>query len=216
MFGFEYDAANPANVSYNVYRNGTMVANVTNSTNYLDSGGTASSTYTVRAVIGGIDGADSETATVWAQQYLRIPLMVPAGGTTPSTCPTANEAYTYSANDASVGDVDGDGRYEIILKWDPSNAKDNSQAGCTGNVYIDAYKLNGHAAVAHRSRAQHPRGRALHAVRGLRLRRRRQGRDGGQDRARHQGRHAAAYLKLGPAASDDAHDDLPQQRTATS
>ncbi len=111
MFGFEYAAANPSNVSYNVYRNGTMVANVTNSTNYLDSAGTASSTYTVRAVIGGVTGADSETATVWAQQYLRIPLMVPAGGTTPSTCPTPNEAYTYSANDASVGDVDGDGRY---------------------------------------------------------------------------------------------------------
>src|SRR6185436_6343164 len=143
MFGFEYDAANPANVSYNVYRNGTMIANVTNSTNYLDSGGSASSTYTVRAVIGGTTGADSETATVWAQQYLRIPLMVPAGGTTPSTCPTANEAYTYSANDASTGDVDGDGVYEIILKWDPSNAKDNSQPGCTGNVFIDAYKLNG-------------------------------------------------------------------------
>jgi len=145
MFGFEYDAANPANVSYNVYRNGTMVANVTNSTNYLDSGGTASSTYTVRAVIGGVTGADSETATVWAQQYLRIPLMVPPGGTTPGspTCETANEAYTYSANDASVGDVDGDGVYEIILKWDPSNAKDNSQSGCTGNVFIDAYKLNG-------------------------------------------------------------------------
>ena len=143
MFGFEYDAANPSNISYNVYRNGTMVANVTNSTNYLDSGGTSSSTYTVRAVIGGTVGADSESATVWAQQYLRIPLMVPAGGTTPSTCPTANEAYTYSANDASTGDVDGDGVYEIILKWDPSNAKDNSQSGCTGNVFIDAYKLNG-------------------------------------------------------------------------
>jgi rhamnogalacturonan endolyase len=145
MFGFEYDSANPSNVSYNVYRNGTMVANVTNSSNYLDSGGSASSMYTVRAVIGGVMGADSETASVWAQQYLRIPLMVPPGGTTPGspTCETANEAYTYSANDASVGDVDGDGVYEIILKWDPSNAKDNSQSGCTGNVYIDAYKLNG-------------------------------------------------------------------------
>ena len=143
MFGFEYDAANPSNVSYNVYRNGTMVANVTNSTNYLDSSGTSSSTYTVRAVIGGVTGADSESATVWAQQYLRIPLMVPAGGTTASSCPTANEAYTYSANDSSVGDVDGDGRYEIILKWVPSNAKDNSQSGCTGNVYIDAYTLTG-------------------------------------------------------------------------
>ena len=36
---------------------------------------------------------------------------------------------TYSANDASVGDVDGDGSYEIVLKWDPSDAKDNSQSG---------------------------------------------------------------------------------------
>jgi hypothetical protein len=143
MFGFEYDAANASNVSYNVYRNGTMIANVTNSTNYQDSGGTSSSTYTVRAVVGGTAGADSETATVWAQNYLRVPLMVPAGGTTAASCPTASEAYTYSANDAQPGDVDGDGRYEIILKWDPSNSKDNSQSGCTGNVYIDAYKIDG-------------------------------------------------------------------------
>ena len=50
---------------------------------------------------------------------------------------------TIRANDASVGDLDGDGRYEIILKRDPSNAKDNSQAGCTGNVYLDAYTLTG-------------------------------------------------------------------------
>src|SRR6185503_7730174 len=103
MFGFEYDAANPANVSYQVFRNGTMVANVTNSTNYMDAGGMASSTYSVRPVIGGTVGAASETATVWAQQYLRIPLMIPPGGNGPSSgCPTNNEAYTYSANDASV------------------------------------------------------------------------------------------------------------------
>ncbi|WP_051109317.1 rhamnogalacturonan lyase family protein, partial [Caldicellulosiruptor sp. F32] len=28
-------------------------------------------------------------------------------------------------------------------KWDPSDSKDNSQAGYTSNVYLDAYKLNG-------------------------------------------------------------------------
>jgi len=39
--------------------------------------------------------------------------------------------------------VDGDGVYEIFLKWDPSNAQDNSKAGCTGNVFLDAYKLDG-------------------------------------------------------------------------
>lgn len=52
-------------------------------------------------------------------------------------------SFTYSANDASIGDLDGDGEYEIILKWDPSNSKDNSQDGYTGDVLIDAYKLDG-------------------------------------------------------------------------
>ena len=51
--------------------------------------------------------------------------------------------YTYSANDASVGDVDGDGQYEIILKWDPSNARDNSHDGYTGATIFDCYRLNG-------------------------------------------------------------------------
>ena len=37
----------------------------------------------------------------------------------------------------------GDGEYELVLKWDPSNAKDNSQSGCTGDVIIDAYELDG-------------------------------------------------------------------------
>ncbi|QEK51361.1 T9SS type A sorting domain-containing protein [Pedobacter aquae] len=73
-----------------------------------------------------------------AANFLRIALIPPAAGVTPS-----GENFTYTANDCSVGDVDGDGEYEIFLKWDPSNAKDNSQSGYTGNVFIDAYKLNG-------------------------------------------------------------------------
>ena len=67
-----------------------------------------------------------------------MPIQPPAGGTTPSGRPTPTRA-----NDACVGDLDGDGDYEIVLKWDPSNAKDNSQSGYTGNVYVDAYTLNG-------------------------------------------------------------------------
>ncbi|WP_231686983.1 family 16 glycoside hydrolase [Bacillus sp. JCM 19034] len=49
----------------------------------------------------------------------------------------------YHANDASVGDLDGDGQYEIILKWEPNNAKDNSHSGFTDEVFLDAYKLDG-------------------------------------------------------------------------
>ena len=67
-----------------------------------------------------------------------MPITPPAGGTTPD-----GVAYTYAANDASVGDLDGDGQLEIVLKWDPTNAKDNSQSGYTGNVYVDGIELNG-------------------------------------------------------------------------
>src|SRR5690606_15921908 len=70
--------------------------------------------------------------------YLAVNLQRPNGGTTPD-----GVAYDYIANDLSVGDLDGDGKYEIIVKWEPSNAKDNSQSGYTGNVFIDAYKLSG-------------------------------------------------------------------------
>ncbi len=143
MLGFEYDRDNPTSVAYAVYRDGKRLASVTDSTNYLDADGTSSSKYTVRAVLDGVEGADSEQVSPWAQSYLRVPLAVPPGGSTPASCDTANEAYTYSANDASVGDVDGDGSYEIILKWDPSNSHDNSQSGCTGDVYLDALELDG-------------------------------------------------------------------------
>ena len=70
--------------------------------------------------------------------YLPVKIEKPEGGRTPD-----GRAYTYSANDASVGDVDGDGQYEIILKWEPSNAHDNSQGGFSGPVLLDCYRLSG-------------------------------------------------------------------------
>ncbi|MGG4131810.1 rhamnogalacturonan lyase [Paenibacillus sp. PvP094] len=129
-----------SNVSFNVYRDGTKVnaSPITNSTNLQDASGTSSSKYTVRAVVGGTEQSASAAASVWGNNYLSVPLSIPAGGTTPD-----GVAYTYSANDASAGDLDGDGEYELIVKWDPSNSKDNSQSGYTGEVFIDAYKLNG-------------------------------------------------------------------------
>ena len=129
----------PDGVSFNLYRGSTMVANVTTSTNYLDGGAAADASYTVRAVAGGAEQAASPASLRFTGGgYLDVPIQPPSGGTTPD-----GVAYTYSANDASVGDMDGDGQYEIVLKWDPSNAKDNSQSGYTGNVYLDAYRLNG-------------------------------------------------------------------------
>jgi hypothetical protein len=128
------------NTGFNVYRGTTKVNStpVTASTNLMDSGAAADASYTVRAVVNGVEQAASAPALKFTSGFLDVPLQVPAGGTTPD-----GVAYTYSANDASVGDLDGDGVYEFIVKWDPSNSHDNSQSGYTGNVFVDAYKLNG-------------------------------------------------------------------------
>ena len=127
----------PANVTFNLYRGGSLIFSGA-PTNYLDPGASATSSYTVRAVVNGIEQPASAPSLNLTNGYLDVPLQIPPGGTTPS-----GENYTYSANDASVGDLDGDGVLEIVLKWDPSNSKDNSQSGYTGNVYVDAYRLGG-------------------------------------------------------------------------
>src|SRR5262245_44125294 len=141
----------PPDTAYNLYRStgggSPALLNatpVTGATYFVDSGAdlTQTNAYFVRPIVFGLEQSPSASFTLPAnapvRQYLRIPLQVPQGGVTP-----VGEAYTYSPNDARVGDLDGDGEYEIILKWDPSNAKDNSQSGYTGNVYLDAYKLDG-------------------------------------------------------------------------
>ena len=53
-----------------------------------------------------------------------------------------DKSHEGGANDASVGDLDGDGDYEIVLKWDPTDSKDSAGADFTGNAYIDAYKID--------------------------------------------------------------------------
>lgn len=118
-------------VSYNLYRGSTKVNDtpLTGASNYLDAAGTASSTYSVSALINGMEQARSNPVTVWGNQYLDVPLQIPSG--------------SYTAGDCSVGDLNGDGKYEIVVKWDPSNQKDNSQSGFTDNVYLDAYTLTG-------------------------------------------------------------------------
>lgn len=134
MFGTD-----PESISFNLYRDGSKVNSepIATSTNYTDPLGTTSSVYEVRPVLNGSEQNADKSVSVWASQKLTINLDRPAGGTNKSG------SYTYSPNDIAVGDLDGDGEYELVLKWDPSNSKDNSQKGYTGNVYVDAYKLDG-------------------------------------------------------------------------
>ncbi|HHY84401.1 MAG TPA: hypothetical protein GYA07_02515 [Verrucomicrobia bacterium] len=148
----------PADVAFNVYRsanggpavklNGAPIQSTTDFVDTTANFGQANA-YHVRPVMNGVEQAPSGSFTLPAgvpvQQYFTIPLLRPAGGTSPPSADgeDAGGAYSYTPNDCSAGDLDGDGEYEIVVKWEPTNAKDNSQSGHTGPVYLDAYKLDG-------------------------------------------------------------------------
>lgn len=121
-----------------LYRNGKKIAEIKDSTNYLDAEGDADSEYGVAPAINGVEYDVCPPVKVWDKEYLDIPVQKPEPSVTPS-----GEAFTYSANDMSVADVDGDGEYEYIIKWDPSNSHDVSHKGYTGRCYLDCYKLDG-------------------------------------------------------------------------
>lgn len=59
--------------------------------------------------------------------YISIKLQTPQG---------------YSPNDGSVGDLDGDGEYEIVIHQ-LGRGRDNSQNGFTTEPILEAYKLDG-------------------------------------------------------------------------
>lgn len=131
--------ADQADTPFDVYRNGEKL----NSKPIAD-GGTffideqplpSDATYEVRG--GSANGSFLLTANA-PEGYLPIKIDKPAEMAMPD-----GKSCTYSANDCSVADVDGDGEYEIILKWEPSNAADNSHTRYTGNVFFDCLKLDG-------------------------------------------------------------------------
>ncbi|GAA2249500.1 rhamnogalacturonan lyase [Streptomyces ruber] len=140
LVSWRWLATDPNDVSFNVYRGDLKVNSspVTGSTNYYHAGAPNSADYRVRAVVNGVEQGFSEHAIQFRPGYKDVPVSAPAGGTTPD-----GVAYTYEANDASVGDLDGDGALEFVLKWQPTNAKDNSQSGYTGNTVVDGIELDG-------------------------------------------------------------------------
>lgn len=134
----------PAGISFNLYRfsirehghntdkiDRLNAEPLARGTNFVDNTADTSSgnTYYVKPVIDGREQPESRSFTLppHAPPYLSIPLQTPAG---------------YTPNDVSVGDLDGDGQYEIILHQ-AGRGHDNSQGGITDPPIFQAYKLDG-------------------------------------------------------------------------
>ncbi len=131
-------AGDAPGLGFNVYRDGKKLnaAPIVKSTNFVDAAANGAAAYEVRELAQDKEGAASKA--LYMDGYLSLPLKRPPGAVTPD-----GKAYAYQANDASVGDLDGDGQYEIVLKWEPTTAADNCCVGHTGIVLFDAYKLDG-------------------------------------------------------------------------
>lgn len=136
-------SSDDSGTSFNVYENGKIINDspITHSTFVkVPARKGKKTTYSVVAVTNGKEDKSSKESYTLngknATDYLTIPL------SRPDNIIIDGKTAEYSANDASVGDVDGDGEYEIILKWE-CMGHDNSHEGQTGNVLLDCYKLNG-------------------------------------------------------------------------
>ncbi|MFD2569176.1 rhamnogalacturonan lyase [Spirosoma soli] len=138
--GWRLLGTDPDNIAFNLYRtsgNGKPVKlnkqPIIQSTNYIDQGVDLSQSisYVVRPVLSGKEQAASKPYTLMAnapaQQYLTLPLQTPQG---------------YTPNDASAGDLDGDGEYDIVIHQ-AGRGRDNGQAGLTDPPILEGYKLDG-------------------------------------------------------------------------
>ncbi|MDE5814655.1 MAG: rhamnogalacturonan lyase, partial [Muribaculaceae bacterium] len=137
---WRYLSQDPESQAFDIYRDGKKLNKVPiiDATYFTDNyNGSKPATYEVRPTKGSLSGKYTlpESAPLG---YIDIPIDTPELGVD-----IWGKEYFYNANDASVGDVDGDGEYEIILKWDPTNSHDNAHDGFTGPTYLDCYKLDG-------------------------------------------------------------------------
>lgn len=121
-------------VGFNLYKNGTKLNTtpITSSTNYVDPSGLVSDLYKVEAIL--LSGNEmSAEATVWPYapsiepgktNVARLEIPIPAA-----------PGPGYFAGDMSVGDLDGDGKYELVFEWEPTSHPDNA--------YLEAIDLTG-------------------------------------------------------------------------
>ncbi|MBQ3672772.1 MAG: hypothetical protein II924_04385 [Kiritimatiellae bacterium] len=145
MVGWRYKSSDPTNIAFNVYANGTKlnaspIADVT----YFKTPWTGrATTYEVRAVVGGRE-ATFKVSGSWT-----LPANAPVGSfdialtPPPKTKMPDGTAVAHHPCDCSIGDLDGDGEYELVVIWWPDNGADNSSWHKTGDTWLEGVKLDG-------------------------------------------------------------------------
>ncbi|MBE6425177.1 MAG: rhamnogalacturonan lyase [Planctomycetaceae bacterium] len=126
---------------YTLLRDGRPIAflDEQTGTNYLDPEGNSDSVYSVKFGTAADPGTVvSPEVKVWKDGFLTLTLDLPDAQTMPD-----GSVCRYRPNDMSCADLNGDGQYELIVKWDPSNSHDNAHDGYTGTTIFDAYTLKG-------------------------------------------------------------------------
>lgn len=131
-------------IAFNLYRStgGAAAVKLNTSpiaatTDYNDSGVNTnqSNAYYVKPVVGGVEGSASAAFTLSAQPPVRQYLSIPFNSLTGAVA-TAS---------VGMGDLDGDGAFDLVVKWSYSGSRDpaNSSNSITDTAKIDAYKLDG-------------------------------------------------------------------------
>jgi len=119
--------------TFSVYRNGTLVkSGIADMTNYLDADGQPGDTYKVQSSKGG-----EAECKAWDNMFTKISIPRPAA------IKSGDTTGRYRPDDISVGDLDGDGDYEFVVKWMPDNQRDNGEKGYSSPCILEAYEFDG-------------------------------------------------------------------------
>ena len=135
---FTSDLSTAVERPYRLYRNGELIVETARTSHTLPIKGSPDDTYRLELV--GSNGTAIETTPDVKpyDQVMRIPLTKPAGSKE-----VENNNDNYTPNDIAIGDVDGDGEYELFVKWDPADSQDSGKNGTSSNHIIDCYKMDG-------------------------------------------------------------------------
>ena len=121
---------------YRLYRNGVKMVETKRTSHTFPIESKLTDTYKLEVLDAKGDVVETTPAVNPYNQVMKIALQKPDASVN-------NNSSSYTPNDISIGDADGDGEMELFVKWDPADSQDNSNSGKTSNVIIDCYKMDG-------------------------------------------------------------------------